>query len=108
LAGRRRGVFRALAGNAELLRVVGAYALFILTEYSAWIAILVYAYGRGGAPIAGVVALVKGTFHPNDTARPLSRRKVEVSGVSPAGSAQVGITWHRLRQPARSRFLSAR
>ena len=60
LAGQRRlRVFRALAGNAALLRVVGAYALFILTEYSVWIAILVYAYGRGGAAIAGVVALAQ-------------------------------------------------
>jgi MFS family permease len=60
LAGQRRlGVFRTVAGNAALLRVVGAYALFILTEYSVWIAILVYAYGRGGAVIAGVVALAQ-------------------------------------------------
>jgi hypothetical protein len=56
---RRRGVFGALAGNRGLRRVVGAYALFILTEYAVWIAMLVYAYSRGGAPIAGVVALAQ-------------------------------------------------
>jgi MFS family permease len=56
---RRLGVFGALAGNRGLRRVVGAYALFVLTEYAVWIAMLVYAYSRGGAPIAGVVALAQ-------------------------------------------------
>ena len=56
---RRLGAFRALAASTPLRRVVGGYALFILTQYSVWIAMLVYAYGRGGATIAGVVALVQ-------------------------------------------------
>ena len=55
----RLGAFRALAGNRALRRVVAGYALFILTEYSVWIAMLVYAYSRGGATIAGVVALAQ-------------------------------------------------
>jgi hypothetical protein len=60
LAGQRRlRAFRALAGDAKLRRVVGAYTLFILTEYSVWIAMLVYAYSRGGALTAGVVALAQ-------------------------------------------------
>jgi MFS family permease len=56
---RRLGAFGALAGNKALRRVVAGYALFILTEYSVWIAMLVYAYSRGGATIAGVVALAQ-------------------------------------------------
>jgi len=56
---RRLRAFRSLAGNRALVRVVGAYALFILTEYSVWVAMLVFAYSRGGATIAGLVALAQ-------------------------------------------------
>ena len=41
--GRRRHAFRSLAGNRVLLRVLVGYGLFVLTEYSVWIAMLVYA-----------------------------------------------------------------
>src|SRR6478672_9974819 len=56
---RRRHAFRSLAGNRALLRVLGGYALFTLNEYAVWIAMLVYAYSRGGATIAGLVALAQ-------------------------------------------------
>jgi MFS family permease len=67
LAGRRRGrgprrwlsAFRPLAGNRALLRVVAAYALFIITEYSVWVAMLVFAYHRGGATAAGLIAVAQ-------------------------------------------------
>src|SRR5512140_682718 len=56
---RRRHAFRSLAGNRALLRVLGGYALFTLNEYAVWIAMLVYAYSRGGATVAGLVALAQ-------------------------------------------------
>jgi hypothetical protein len=60
LAGQHRlGAFRALAANMSLLRVVSGYTLFVVCESSVWIAMLVYAYGRGGALTAGVVALAQ-------------------------------------------------
>jgi MFS family permease len=57
--GHRLQVFRSLAANRVLLRVLQAYVLFILTEYSVWIAMLVFAYDHGGATIAGLVAVAQ-------------------------------------------------
>jgi MFS family permease len=53
------GAFRSLAGNKALTRVAGGYVLFTLTEYSVWVAMLVYAYRQGGAAVAGLVAVAQ-------------------------------------------------
>jgi MFS family permease len=57
--GRRLRAFSSLTGNRELLRVLAAYLLFILTEYAVWIAMLVFAYRRGGTAVAGFVAVAQ-------------------------------------------------
>ena len=57
--GRSQRAFSSLAGNGALLRVLTAYLLFTLTENAVWIAMLVYAYYRGGATTAGLIAVAQ-------------------------------------------------
>jgi MFS family permease len=59
MQGGARRAFRSLAGNRALVRVLAAYVMFGLTEAAVWIAMLVYAYGRGGATTAGLVAVAQ-------------------------------------------------
>jgi MFS family permease len=54
-----RSVVRSLLGSRPLLRAVTAYGLFILVEYSVWLAMLVYAYEQNGATAAGLVAFAQ-------------------------------------------------
>jgi MFS family permease len=52
-------VLASVARNRRLLRVVAAYWIFITTEYAVWIAVLVFAYERGGARAAGLIGLAQ-------------------------------------------------
>jgi MFS family permease len=49
--------FGAVFGNPDLRRVSIAYLLFGLAEWGTWVAMLVFAYGRGGAAETGLAAV---------------------------------------------------
>jgi MFS family permease len=53
------GVLAAVFRNPTLLRLEAAYLIFAFGEWSTWVAVIVYAYGHGGAAEAGVVAFVE-------------------------------------------------
>jgi MFS transporter/cyclic nucleotide-binding protein len=57
--GHRLRTFHALAGNRALVRILAAYTLFTVIEYSVWLGMLVYAYSHGGATVAGLVAIAQ-------------------------------------------------
>ena len=52
-------VFRSAFGNPALRRVGCAYALFVSAEFGIWIALLIFAYGHGGASASTLIVLVQ-------------------------------------------------
>src|SRR5438045_3825795 len=90
--GGRRRAFRSLAGNRALTRVLAAYVLFVLTENAVWIAMLVYAYARGGTTVAGLVAVAQ--LVPAAVVAPLltaGLRSPEPAAEQEAGAGSAGL-----------------
>lgn len=52
-------VFRVAFSNPTLRRIGFAYALFVTAEFGIWIALLVFAYGHGGASASTTIVLVQ-------------------------------------------------
>jgi hypothetical protein len=52
-------VIGVVGRNRSLARLVLAYAVMIVAEFGQWFALLVYAYARGGASAAGLVAVLQ-------------------------------------------------
>jgi MFS family permease len=52
-------VYRTVLANGSLRRVLVAFLIFNAQEYATWIAITLYAYDRGGAALAGTIAVVQ-------------------------------------------------
>jgi MFS family permease len=55
----RLGVLAGVARNPTLRRVEAAFLAFSIGEWATWIAVVIYAYGRGGATEAGIIAFVQ-------------------------------------------------
>jgi MFS family permease len=55
----RFGVLATILRSPTLLRLELAFVLFSFGEWATWVAVIVYAYGRGGAAEAGVVAFIE-------------------------------------------------
>ena len=56
---RRLAVLASVFRNPALRRVAGAFLAFSIGEWATWVAVIVYAYGRGGAAEAGFVAFIQ-------------------------------------------------
>ena len=48
-----------ISRNHALGRLLGAYLLLIVAEIGEWLALIIYAYARGGASAAAAVAIIQ-------------------------------------------------
>ncbi len=57
--GRFSQVLKTVARNGALVRLLLAFSAMTVAEYGQWVALIVYAYSRGGASEAGLVVMVQ-------------------------------------------------
>lgn len=84
-------VISAVSRSPALRRIEGGFLLFSIGEWASWLAIVVYAFGRGGATEAGIVGFVIGV--PSIVVAP--------------GAALLGDRWPRARVLLASYVLQA-
>ena len=59
MAGHLRAALAALREGSAIRRILIAYGCFCLVEFSAWVAVLLYAYEIGGASLAGIALVAQ-------------------------------------------------
>jgi hypothetical protein len=78
----RAGVLRRVLANPRLRRVELAFLAFGSAEYGVWVAVLVYAYQRGGAAMSAAIAVIQ--LVPAAVVAPMGARLTERRGAGVA------------------------
>jgi hypothetical protein len=86
---RRTAILGALLHNRRVRRLELAFAAFNVAEYGVWVAVLVYAYERGGATAASIVAVAQ--LLPAGLVAPVAARAVDRRGADKA--LRAGYCW---------------